>query len=137
MAHAVLPVAGGRSAGTRVLAVLDGSNEFADAALTAADLMASTPGAQFTVLAPSEVASPDSAPSPAGGGLVTLSGATSSLMKTIRLIEGRGFRTSLRTTEGSLLAEAGRVSDSHDLVVLPRSLARFAEEFAVPVIVAP
>lgn len=121
--------------GVRVLALMDGSQEFREAALAAADLFASNPGAQFTVLAPSEIASPDSSPRSGGGGLLTVANPTSRLLQTVRLVEEKGFPTRLRTCEGSLLAEAARAASAHDVLILPRRMARFVEEFPIPVLV--
>lgn len=127
-----------QGSGTRVLALLDGSDEYQRAALAAADLFGSTPRAEVTVLAPAEVAFTGS-PQPAGNGagLVQVSNKTQSLMEAVRRIEGRGLPTRMRTTEGSLLAEAARVCEGHDVLILPRSLAKFAEDLEIPVILAP
>jgi hypothetical protein len=121
--------------GVRILALMDGSQEFRDAALRAADLFGSNPGAQFTVLAPAEIASPDSSPRSNGGTLMTIANPTTRLMQTVRLIEEKGFPTRMRTCEGSLLAEAARAASAHDLLILPRRMARFVEEFPIPVLV--
>ena len=125
-----------------MLALLDGDADLRDAALKAASLFGSTPRAEFTVLAPADVAAP-SAPtangngtaSPNGNGLVQLSRQTSTLVETVRLIEGRGFPTRLRTTEGQLLPEAERIAPAHDVVVLPRCMAHEADRFTAPVLV--
>lgn len=124
-----------KGSGTRVLALLDGSQEHQDAALAAADLLASTPRAEVTVLAPADVAftgSPQASPN--GNGLVQLSRRTQSLVETVRLIEGRDLSTKIRTTEGSLVQEAARLAEAHDAVILPRSKAELAEQMPVPVL---
>lgn len=125
-----------QGSGTRVLCLLDGSDEHRVAALAAADLFASTPRAEVTVLAPANIAfTGEPTVSSNGNGLMQMSRQTQSLVETVRVIEGRGLATKLRTTEGGLLAEAGRLAEAHDAVVLPRSLAAQAPDLPVPVLV--
>ncbi len=128
-----------QGSGTRVLCLLDGSDEHRVAALAAADLFASTPRAEVTVLAPADIAftgEPQISPNGSNGsGLVQVSRRTQSLVETVRVIEGRGLSAKLRTTEGDLLSEAGRLAEAHDAIVLPRSLADIAPDLPVPVLV--
>lgn len=58
-------------------------------------------------------------------------------MRTVREIEDRGLKVRMRTIEGSLLAKAAEVAEAHDLVVLPASMADLADQFPVPVMLAP
>ena len=127
------------SSGTQVLVLIDGSEESRTSALAAANLFASTPCATFTVLAPSNVASPDTDPgvNGAGPGLMQISRQTLRFLETVRLIEARGLRTSVRTTDGSLLAEAAKIADAHTALVLPKRHAGFAGDFPVPVLMTP
>lgn len=128
----VVTMVSGGSSGARVLVLIDGSQESHEAALAAADLFASTPCASVTVLAPADLAS--GSPEPSGGGLVQLARGTAKLMETVRRVEARGLRASMRTTEGSLLAEASRVAPAHTVLVLGKRHAAFADEFPVPVL---
>lgn len=127
-----------------MLALVDGSEENREAALAAADLFASTPGLQFTVLAPAEVAQP--APpdevgvdggSTGSGTLLQSTSDTSILLETMREIEDRGLTTRMRTVEGDLEERAAEIAGTHDLVVLPPRMADRSDEFPVPAIVAP
>lgn len=125
-----------QGSGTRVLCLLDGSDEHREAALAAADLFASTPRAEVTVLAPADIAFTGGPQlSSNGNGLVQVSRQTQSLVKTVRVIESRGLSAKLRTTEGDLLTEAGRLAEAHDAVVLPRRLAKVVSDLPVPVLV--
>lgn len=122
---------------SNVLAIVDGTDEYRAAALAGADLFSSTPGLKFTVLAPAEVAQPSGSPASNGSGLIQLDQATGVLMRTVREIEDRGLKVRMRTIEGSLLAKAAEVAEAHDLVVLPASMADLADQFPVPVMLAP
>lgn len=132
---------------SHVLAIVDGSEEKREAAIAGAELLASTPGLQFTVLAPADVAQPTGEPSTNGGASVAAtngSGAllqrapdTSTLVETTREIQGRGLTTRMRTVEGDLEERAVDVAAAHDLVVLPQSMADEADRFPVPTLVAP
>lgn len=128
-----------------MLAVVDGSEEKRDAAIAGADLFASTPGLQFTVLAPAEVAQPTGDPDRrdadvthnGSGTLLKQATDTSTLVETTRAIEDRGLTTRMRTVDGDLHERALDVARAHDLVVLPPSMADQADEFPVPTLVAP
>lgn len=130
---------------SRVLAVVDGSEERHEAALAGADLFASTPNLRFTVLAPADVAQPAGDPdhretdasTNGSGTLLQQAPETSVLVDTVRKIEDRGLTTRMRTVDGDLDQRALDVADAHDLVVLPPSLAELADEFPVPALVAP
>lgn len=128
---------------SQVLAIVDGSDDHRAAAIAGADLFSSTPGLQFTVLAPADVAQPSGAPARNGttstgnGLLLQRKQATAGLMETVRAVEDRGLTTKMRTVEGPFLDKAIDVAAAHDLVVLPASMADHAAEFPVPVIVAP
>lgn len=125
-----------QGSGTRILCLLDGSDEHREVALAAADLFASTPRAEVTVLAPANIAfTGDPQVSSNGSGLMQMSRQTQSLVETVRVIEGRGLSAKLRTTEGDLLSEAGRLAEAHDAVVLPRSLAEIGPDLPVPTLV--
>lgn len=128
-----------------MLAVVDGSDEMREAAVAGADLFASTPGLQFTLLAPADVAQPTGDPEErseesvqnGSGTLLQQSSGTSTLLETTREIEDRGLTTRLRTVEGDLEERAAEVARTHDLVVLPASMAERAGTFPVPALVAP
>lgn len=128
-----------------MLAVVDGSDEMREAAIAGADLFASIPGLQFTLLAPADVAQPTGNPEqrsegtvPNGSGtLLQQSGQTSTLLETTREIEDRGLTTRLRTVEGDLVERAAEIARTHDLVILPASMSESADEFSVPALLAP
>lgn len=137
------------SPASHVLAIVDGSEENRNAAIAGAELLASTPGLQFTVLAPADVAQPTGNPSANGvngatvatangsGTLLQRAPATSTLVETTREIEDRGLKTRMRTVEGDLEERAVEIAAAHDLVVLPASMAEMADRFPVPTLVAP
>lgn len=131
---------------SHVLAIVDGSEEKGEAAIAGAELLAATPGLQFTVLAPADVAQPPGNPSADGapaastngsGTLLQRAPATSTLVETTREIEDRGLTTRMRTVEGDLAERAAEIAAAHDLVVLPASMADQADRFPVPTLVAP
>lgn len=130
---------------SRVLAIVDGSEENREAAVAGAALLASTPGLRFTVLAPADVAQPTGSPAARGtvgstngsGGLLQQAPQTSTLVETTRAIQDRGLKTRMRTVEGDLEERAVEAAAAHDLVVLPASMAEEAERFPVPTLVAP
>lgn len=131
---------------SHVLAIVDGSEETREAAIAGAELLAATPGLQFTVLASADVAQPTGSPSVNGGAVASTNGsgallqrapATSTLVETTREIENRGLTTRMRTVEGDLEERAVEVAATHDLVVLPESMADEADRFPVPTLVAP
>lgn len=130
---------------SNVLAVVDGSEEKRAAAIAGADLFASTPGLKFTVLAPADVAQPTGDPTRrdpeqqanGSGTLLQQVPETSTLMDTMREIEDRGLTTRMRTVEGNLEDRAAKIAATHDLVVLPPSMADQADAFPVPALVAP
>lgn len=130
---------------SHVLAIVDGSEEKGEAAIAGAELLAATPGLQFTVLAPADVAQPPGNPSANGapaatngsGTLLQRAPATSTLVETTREIEDRGLTTRMRTVEGDLAERAAEIAAAHDLVVLPESMADQADRFPVPTLVAP
>lgn len=128
-----------------MLAIVDGSTEKREAAIAGADLFASTPGLQFTVLAPADVAQPPGHPRQNGGSvapngsgtLLQHAPETSTLMETMREIEDRGLTARMRTVEDDLEERAVEIAKAHDLVVLPQSMADQVDEFPVPALVAP
>jgi hypothetical protein len=127
-----------------VLAIVDGSEENREAAVAGADLLAATPGLQFTVLASADVAQPagspeatDLASTNGSGALLQRAPQTSKVVEATRAIEDRGLTTRMRTVEGDLVERAIEVAAAHDLVVLPPSMADRADGFPVPTLVAP
>lgn len=130
---------------SRVLAIVDGSEENREAAVAGADLLAATPGLSFTVLAPADVAQPTGSPTASAqptstngsGALLQRAPDTSVLVETTRAIQDRGLKTRMRTVEGDLEQQAVEAAAAHDLVVLPPSMASQADEFPVPTLVAP
>jgi hypothetical protein len=129
-----------------VIAIFSVSVDKRTAAIAGAELLASTPGLQFTVLAPADVAQPTGEPTTDGatrtatngsGALLQRAPETSTLVETTREIERRGLTTRMRTTEGNLEDRATEIAAAHDLVVLPASMADEADRFPVPTLVAP